>query len=362
MTPITIQAAVCRTQGKALAIENLQLAPPSNDEVRIKLAACSICHSDIAQINGSWAGSGNPFVMGHEAAGTIMDIGNEVTNFAIGDSVVVTLIRSCGNCSVCNAGHPTGCTELDDRLSPLSTEQGEVVEQGFRCGAFATHCVVQQSQIVKIPPSVSMASAALLGCAVLTGFGAVVNVADIPLNSKVAVIGNGGLGLNAIQAAVLRKANMIVAIDIFDEKLEAASAFGATATINSRQIDPFEALQELCAEGLDYVFVTAGNKEMFSKSLDMVNKYGTSVIVGMPADKDKEFEVDSHTLTSGRKILGCKMGDTIIERDIPMLIDLYEKEQLKLDELITSRYPLSQINEAIDEVLAGKALRNVIEY
>ncbi len=362
MKPINIQAAVCRKQGELLGIEQLQLSPPDDDEVRVKIDACSICHSDITQIKGNWVSSGKPFVVGHEAAGTVIDKGKNVDKIAVNDSVVVTLIRSCGHCPACKEQHPVCCDALDSSPSPLSTMDGEVIEQGFRTAAFATHCVVHHSQVVAIPHTIPKASAALLGCSVLTGHGAVVNVADIPKGANVAIVGTGGLGLNAIQAAVQRNAKKIIAIDIIDAKLTTAKQLGATAVINSRRQDPVKAVLQLCESGLDYVFVTAGNREMFSKSLEMIHKYGTSVIVGMPADDDKVFSIDSHSLTTGRKLLGCKMGDTIIDRDIPMLIEQYQNGSLKLDELITHCYPLEQINIAIDEVVAGNALRNIIRF
>jgi len=361
---LAIRAAVCREYGSALTIEDLILDYPQRDEARVRLKACAVCHSDISMLRGEWAGSGAPTVAGHEAAGIVEAIGDNVESVSVGDHVVVTLVRSCRQCDACKAGHTvccTGTTDLDTE-SRLRDSSGHRVEQGLRTGAFAEACVVHQSQLVRIPGDIEFVSAALLGCGVITGFCSVTNVANIERGSKVVVIGAGGLGLNTIQGAALSGASMIVAVDVLDNKLQAAVDFGATHAINALEKNAVTEVTEFCDGGADYVFVTAGRSDAISQSIDMLGKYGTSVILGMPPDDDRMFTLDSHMLTTGRKILGSKLGDTCIRDDIPNLIELYRQGRLRLDELVSDTYPLDDINRALEIAERGEALRNVIVF
>ncbi len=364
MNTYTMQGAVCNEFGARLVIENLYLDDPQEGEVRVRLKATAICHSDISNLRGEWAGGSVPTVAGHEAAGIVESTGGAVDSVAVGDNVVVTLVRSCGQCDACNAGHTvccTGTTALDSE-SRLRNSAGRIVEQGLRTAAFAQACVVHHSQLVRIPDEISFVSAALLGCGVITGFCSVTNVAEIENGSTVVVIGAGGLGLNTIQGAALSGASVIIAVDVLDNKLQAASEFGATHTINALHKNAVTEVTSICNGGVDYVFVTAGRSDAFSQSIDMLHKYGTSVILGMPPDDDRMFSVDSHLLTTGRKVIGSKLGDTCIKDDIPNLINLYQKGKLKLDELVSNTYPLNDINRAIETAERGEALRNVIVF
>ncbi len=364
MNASTIQAAVCNEYGAPLAIEELILGNPREGEVRVRLKAAAICHSDISNLRGEWAGGSTPTVAGHEAAGVVESIGDGVDSPSVGDHVVVTLVRSCGQCDACRAGHTVCCNGTFDldKESRLENSAGQRVEQGLRTAAFAEACVVHHSQLVRIPDEMSFISAALLGCGVITGFCSVTNVAKIESGSKVVVIGAGGLGLNTIQGAALSGASVIIAVDVLENKLQAASKFGATHTINSSNNNAVTEVTSICPGGADYVFVTAGRSDTFSESIDMLHKYGASVILGMPPDDDRMFSIDSHVLTTGRKVLGSKLGDTCIRDDIPNLISLYQKGKLKLDELVSNTYPLNDINRAIESVERGEALRNVIVF
>ena len=364
MTAIRIRAAVCYEHGAPLVVEKLTLADPAKHEVRVRLKAVAICHSDISSLRGEWAGGATPTVAGHEASGIVESIGPFVESVAVGDQVVVTLVRSCGKCDACKAGHTVCCSGVTalDKASRLSNSAGVAVEQGLRTAAFAEACVVHDSQVVRIPGEVPFVSAALLGCGVITGFCSVTNIAKAEAGSKVVVIGIGGLGLNAIQGAVLCGASKIIAVDVLDSKLKAAREFGATDIINARFADVVATVKSLCGNGADYVFVSAGSSQAFSQSISMLNKYGSSVILGMPPDSDKDFVVDSHALTTGRKVLGSKMGDTCIREDIPRLVDLYQQGKLKLDEIVSKTYSLTDINEALEDAERGESLRNVIVF
>ncbi len=359
-----MKAAVCREHGKPLVIENLELAEPQAGEVRVRIAACAICHSDIIYMDGGWGGE-LPAVYGHEAAGVVEQIGPGVSLVKPGDHVVVTLIRSCGHCFFCAQGDPHICeTRFPlDFNSPLHRDDGEKVVHGLRTGAFAEQVVVDASQVVAIPESVPLDSASLLACGVITGLGAVVNTAKVPPGSSVVVVGTGGVGLNSVQGAALSGAKTIIALDLDDGKLAAAKAFGATHGINTAQENALAQIQALTGgRGADYVFVTVGSTAAIEQSVDFARRGGTICIVGMPPSGAMAAFEAVNIADSGKKLIGSKMGSTRLQIDMPGLVELYRQGRLKLDELITNRYPLEQINEAIDSVRRGEALRNVIVF
>ena len=359
-----IKAAVCRAFGEPLAIEAIDLADPGPEDVEVEIKACAICHSDISYIEGAWGGD-LPAVFGHEAAGIVRRTGSAVTGFTPGDAVVVTLIRSCGKCPYCASGSQVMCEEVFDldRNGPIHSPSGEAVWQAMRSGAFAEAVVVHHSQMVKIPSDMAFDEASLLACGVITGYGAVVNTAKLKPGQSAAVVGCGGVGLNAIQGAALSGAGMVVAIDVADSKLEAAKKFGATHTINLTKQNAAETIKALTNNhGVDFVFVTVGAKQAFDSAFDYITKNGTVVIVGMPPS-GVLASYDPGTMAAwNQKILGSKMGETIISKDIPALTQAWQEGRLKLAELITGRYPLDRINEAIEGVTKGEALRNVIVF
>ncbi len=242
-------------------------------------------------------------------------------------------------------------------------KDGQDIYQGLRTGAFAEYVVVDQSQVVPIPEEVPFECAALLACGVITGLGAVVNTARVPAGSAVVVIGTGGVGLNSVQGAALAGAQPIVAVDISNAKLETSRIFGATHTVNPTQEDTKEAVRSLTrGRGADYVFVTVGSAEAIEQGLGLLRRAGTLVVVGMPASGIKaEIEVVTFANNSQR-MLGSKMGSARLGVDVPKLVALYRQGRLKLDELITARYPLEDINRAIADVKRGEALRNVIVF
>lgn len=359
-----MKAAVCREFGKPLVIEEVNLADAGPGEVKVKLAATAICHSDISYADGAWGGD-LPAVYGHECAGVVESIGLGVTTVKVGDPVVVTLIRSCGHCHGCVRGMPVTCsTQFPlDAKSPITDKSGKPLVQSMRTGGFAEQVLVHESQCVTIPGNVPMTSASLLACGVITGFGAVTNTARVPAGSHVVVIGTGGVGLNSIQGARVSGARTVIAVDIADNKLEAAKGFGATHGINSSKENVLERVMQLTdSRGADYVFVTVGAKGAFDSSYAMLAKGGSTVLVGMPASGVMS-EIDPGTMAAySQNVLGSKMGSARIQVDIPNLVDLYQQKRVKLDELITKTYPLEEINEAIATVKRGEALRNVIVF
>jgi Zn-dependent alcohol dehydrogenase len=364
LTTRRVKAAVCRTFGQPLVIEEIQIAAPRAGEIGVRLAACAICQSDIHYLEGAWGGD-LPAVYGHEAAGVVDEVGADVEGFAIGDHVVVTLIRSCGSCPHCTRGDTVHCeaTFGPDGPGPLSTVDGEEIVQGLHTGAFAERVVVHNSQAVVIPAEIPLHSASLLACSVITGFGAVVNTAQMEPGCTVVVIGTGGVGLNTVQGAAHSGARTVIAVDLSDAKLEAARTLGATHTVNPGREDVVGMIQALTdGRGADYVLVTVGAKAAVEQGPALLRRGGTIVIVGMPASGVTATIDPGAIAHSGQRILGSKMGSTRIAVDVPRLVELYREGTLKLDELISGRYPLEEINDAIASAQAGEAFRNVIVF
>jgi Zn-dependent alcohol dehydrogenase len=357
-----MRAAVCYEFGQPLVIDEIELDPPKLGEVRVRVTACGICHSDLHRLRGERGGA-LPIVAGHEVAGIVEELGPGASGVEPGDRVIVSLLRSCGRCFFCQTGAPHHC----EHVFPLQTEtrlhtrDGVPIVQGVNVGGFAEQVVVDQSQIVKVPDGLPMESVALLACGVITGFGAVVNTANVPAGSSVVVIGTGGVGMNAIQGARLSGAYPIVAVDVLDGKLEDAQGFGSTHGVNATRADAVEAVRAITGpRGADYVFVTVGSAQAAALGLNLVREAGSLVLVGMPpTGVDLPLPV-FETVFRSVKILGSKMGSTRLSVDVPRLLDLYQAGHLQLDELITERYPLERINEAIASVERGEALRHVI--
>ena len=363
---IEIQAAVCRGFGEPLAIETLRLAPPREGEVRVKVHASSVCHSDIIYMDGGWGGD-LPAVFGHEVAGVVTDVGPAVgaTDIGAGDRVLVSLLRSCGRCEFCEAGIPTQCaTEFAIDSAPRLTDaDGRPVRAGLRVGGFAESVVVDASQVVRIPAGVADDAACLISCGVMTGFGAALNTAKVQAGDAVAVVGCGGVGLNCVQGAALAGALPLVAIDVTDDKLAQARAFGATQTVNAANGDAAErALALTGGRGFDVVMTAVGSARAVEQGLGLLAPNGALVAVGMPPD-DERVSLNATALSHhGRRILGCKMGDARLRLDVPRLFRLYRAGRLRLDELISSRRPLAEINASIELARRSQNLRHVIVF
>ncbi|NHQ73843.1 zinc-binding dehydrogenase [Roseovarius gahaiensis] len=358
----TIKAAVCHAFGQPLVIEEVQLRAPHMGEVEVTLDAVAICHSDISFADGAWGGS-LPAIYGHEAAGRVTALGAGVTGLQEGDPVIVTLIRACGACPSCGAGRPTGCeTPYDGDHGPLSTKDGGTLHQAMACGAFAEKVVVDHSQVVKIPGDMAMDAASLLACGVITGVGAVINAAGLRAGQDVVVIGAGGVGLNAIQGARIAGARRIVAVDMSAEKLADAQSFGATDGVLASEPEPWEVAKQAMGRGADAVLVTVGAEKVYDQAALYLAGGGKVIMVGMPATGAQSTYEAGNFAATGQSMVGSKMGDVVIRRDIPWMIDLYQQGRLKLDELISKRWSLDQINAAIADTKSGRARRNVIMF
>jgi len=356
----TIRAAVCTEFNQPLVIEELILAAPQAGEVEVTLDACAICHSDIIYAEGKWGGT-LPAVYGHEAAGKITATGPGVTTYATGDRVIVTLIRSCGTCPSCAAGAPAICGSAMPS-APLSRQDGSPVHQAMYCGGFAEKVVVDQSQIARVPDQMPLDVASVLSCGVITGVGAAVNAAKIRAGEDVVVIGAGGVGLNAIQGARIAGARRIVAVDMMENKLDDARLFGATDVILASSDAPWDQLHRMIGRRADAVLVTVGATQVYDTAPNFLAPAGRLVMVGMPGNDQNASYAPDNIASYGQQLIGTKMGDTILSRDIPWMADLYLQGRLKLDELISNRWSLDQINDAIADTKSGNARRNVIVF
>jgi S-(hydroxymethyl)mycothiol dehydrogenase len=356
-----IKAAVCTAFDSPLVIEDLDLRAPAAGEIEVTLEAVAICHSDIHFAEGAWGGD-LPAVYGHEAAGRISAVGPGVSDLAEGQRVVVTLIRACGSCPNCATGKPTICETPHPNTSPLSREDGTSVVQAMNCGAFAERVVVDQSQVVPLPDDMPPEAVALMACGVITGVGAIVNAGRLRAGEDVVVIGAGGVGLNAIQGARIAGARRIVAVDMTEEKLETAKNFGATDGVLATGDAPWKDVLRVLGRGADLVAVTVGAIPAYNNAPRYLGWGGRMVMIGMPHSGAMAQYEPVILAYMAQGMTGSKMGDVVIRRDIPWLADLYAQGRLKLDELVSGRWTLDQINEAIDDTKAGGAKRNVILF
>ena len=360
-----MKAAVLHEVGKPLVVEDLQVDNPGPREVLVRTAAAGICHSDYHYMNGSWAGD-LPVALGHEASGIVEKVGRDVTYLAPGDHVISCLSIFCGNCRNCLAGKPYICDDTDalERQAeekPRLSLNGRAVHQGFSLAAFAEQMLLHEHALVKIRPDMPLDRAALIGCAVTTGVGAVIRTAAVEPGSTVAVIGCGGVGLSAISGAALAGASRIIAIDIHDHKLELAKQFGATEGVNASDTDPVETVLEMTGGGLDYSFEALGLKKTCEQAFAMLRPSGTACVIGMVPEGEK-LEIDAGELLDDRRLIGSNMGSNVFRIDMPRFVDFYLDGKLNLDAMISQRVPLERINEAYADMLAGNVARTVITF
>lgn len=360
--PSTIRAAVCRDFGAPLSIETLTLRDPGAGEVEVKVEAVAICHSDISYMDGGWGGD-LPLVFGHEAAGHVTSVGAGVRGYGVGDRVLVTLIRSCGSCPTCAVGKPAYCEGNEARDPVLADASGGAVNKAMESGAFAEKVIVDPSQLAPLGDDIPLDAACLLACGVPTGVGAVVNTAQVRPGQSVVVIGAGGVGLNVIQGAQIAGAARIIAMDLEPSKLEDAKVFGATDGVLASDPKPWKAVRAATGgRGADHVFVSVGAIPAYDMALRLLAPLGMAYAVGMPHSGDVSSYEPVIIAALGQGMKGTKMGDVVLTRDIPWMVDLYGQGRLKLDELISKTWSFDQINEAIADTRTGQARRNVIRF
>jgi Zn-dependent alcohol dehydrogenase len=359
-----MKAAVCYELNKPLVIEDVELRAPGKGEVKIRLAATAICHSDIHDWKGEMPGS-VPFIPGHESAGRVEKVGAGVTSVKSADPVVVSLLASCGRCYYCLTGLPHLCEHRFDppREPRVRNKKGQVIELRANIGGFAEYVVVDESQLVKLPEDMPLESAALLACGVTTGFGGVVNRARVRPFQSVVVMGVGGVGINAIQGAAYTGAYPVIAVDVLQPRLKMALDFGATHTVNARNEKAAEEIRKLTSgRGADFVFVTVGSIAAIKQGMSFTAQRGTTVMIGLPSFKDQLSLSPLEMIPTEKNLIGGFMGATNLKIDIPNLVNLYQSGRLKLDELITARFHLERINEAMALTERGEGMRNVITF
>ena len=354
------RAAVLYEYNTPLVVEEVEVDGPREGEVLVKLAASGVCYSNYHTIKGHTPSYKCPIVLGDEGAGTVVEIGPGVTTVKPGDPLILSWVPYCSNCYYCNRGMLNLCEKASSR-SPFSKD-GQRLNNYSHVSSFAEYTVVPEAGAIPIGPDVPLDKAALIGCAVPTGWGAVVNTAGVEPGASVAIIGLGGIGLSAVMGAVAVNAGKIIGVDIKDSKLEMSKGFGVTHTINSTQGNLVQQLKDLTeGRGVDYAFDTIGIPEVTANAFAAIRPGGTVVTVGINADW-AEVTLSFPLIYSERKLLGCAYGSIKPPVDIPRLVDLYMTGKLDLDRLVTKRFPLEEINEAFDTMLTGEVARSIIEY
>ena len=371
------KAAVLRRMGveppyaetKPLSIETVELDPPGRDEVLVRIGAAGLCHSDLSVINGDRPRP-LPMALGHEAAGVVEEVGEGVENLARGDHVVMVFMPSCGHCLPCAEGRPALCepgAAANGAGTLLSGARrlhcdGAEVNHHLGCSAFAVYAVVSRRSVVQIDPELPLEEAALFGCAVLTGVGAVVNTARVQAGASVAVIGLGGVGLASLLGAAAAGARRIVAVDLSDEKLGLARQLGATDTVNARDPDAAEQVRGATGGGVEFAFEMAGSIRALELAYRITRRGGTTVTAGLPPPTAALPLPVVNLVGEERTVKGSYIGTCVPTRDIPRYVELYRRGRLPVDRLMSGKLALEEINAGFDRLHEGKAVRQVIGF
>ena len=348
--------------GKEAKVESgLTLRDLRAGEVRVRIEAAGLCHSDVSVLNGTIAFP-PPVVLGHEGAGEVIAVAPDVTNVAVGDHVVLSTLGNCGQCGQCDRGKPTFCRQSLGKLNRPFALGDQKVFQFANLGVFCEETVVKATQAIRIPSHLPLASASLIGCGVLTGVGAVFNRAKVQHGESVVVIGVGGIGLNVIQGAALSDGLPIIAVDTNPAKEAYAKAFGATHFLCPGPEDNLvDMVKEICPNGVDYVFECVGSVALIKASTEMLDWGGSVIMLGVPKmGTEASFVVN--TMYNDKSILGCRYGSARPQYDIPLMVRLYESGRLKLDELVSATYDLADFQLALDELHEGKLARGVLTF
>lgn len=359
-----MKAAVFREVGQPLEVEEISISKPGPREVLIKTAAAGVCHSDLHFVEGLYPAQ-TPMVLGHESAGVVEQVGSAVSYVKPGDHVITCLSVFCGHCEMCLTGHMSLCASPEVRRGkdeePRLSQESQPMHQFANLSSFAEQMLVHEHGIVKIREDMPLDRAALIGCGVTTGVGAVFHTAAVEPGSTVAVIGCGGIGLSCINGAALAGAARVIAIDTVDSKLEMAKVFGATDVINGSDGDSVEQVRELTGGGVQYSFEAIGLKQTAEDSFSMIRPGGTATIIGM-IPVGVKIELMGSAFLQEKKIQGSMMGSNRFRVDMPRFIDFYLAGKLHLDEMVSKRIGLSDINEAFVDMKAGTVARSVIIF
>ena len=363
-----MQASILFEPGHPLEVEDVELAPPKEDEVVVRMAASGVCHSCLHTADGSWRGFPMPIVLGDEGAGVVEEVGSGVRNLKPGDHVVLSWAPTCGECHYC----VTGRSQLCERVAPergtlldgttRMTLKGKPVYHYGHVASYASYSVVPSGCAIPIRNDMPLEEAALIGCSVMTGVGAVMNTASVPPGASMAVFGVGGIGLNVVQGGSLVAAHPIIAVDINEKKLEYAQSLGASHGIDASQDDPVEAIWDITGRGADYAFIAVGEASVINQAWKCLAPGGVAVMIGLPPT-GSTVTFDTGELQANERVLrGCKYGSAKVRDDFPRMVELYLAGRLKINELITNRYSLEEANEAFRALAAGEVARGLIVF
>jgi len=357
-----MKAAVLRAVKQPLTIEDVEISKPGPREVLVRTVAAGVCHSDLHFQTGAYTYP-MPAVLGHESAGVVEQVGSEVHYVVPGDHVITCLSVFCGSCEFCLSGRPALCTKQGLRRAqtdaPRLSQNGTPIWQFLDLSSYAEQMLVHENAIVKIRKDMPLDRAALIGCGVTTGVGAVFNTAKVAPGSTVAVIGCGGVGLSAVQGAAIAGAGRVIAVDMLDSKLELARKFGATDTVNAKKGDPVAQVKELTSGGVDYSFEAIGLKIAAEQAFAMLKNGGTATVIGM-IPLGQKVELPGFDFLLEKKIQGSSMGSNRFRTDMPKYVEMYLNGKLNLDDLVSRRIKLSEVNDAFAALSTGEVARSVI--
>src|SRR6204780_2894293 len=359
-----MRAAVFHAPHQPLTIEEVEIEKPKRREILLRTAYAGLCHSDLHFMEGLYPYPA-PAVLGHEGAAVVEAVGEDVTYVKPGDHVITCLSVFCGECDYCTTGHTNLCDNTEVKLLPGAARRmkwkGQTLNQAFNLSVFAANMLVPEHAGVKITKAIPLDRAALVGCGVMTGVGAVFHAAKVEPGSTVAVIGCGGIGLSAVNGAAMAGASRIIAIDTVASKLEVARAMGATDTINASNADPVEMVKEMTGGGVPYSFEAIGTKATAEQSFRMLRPGGTATIIGM-IPLGTKIELHGADFLRDRKIQGTSMGGNRFRVDMPRLLELYVQGKLKLDHMISGHIKLGEINEGFARMKQGTLVRQLIDF
>jgi S-(hydroxymethyl)glutathione dehydrogenase/alcohol dehydrogenase len=358
-----MKAAVLNSIPSPLEIEDISIDRPGPREVLVRTTAAGVCHSDLHFSEGLWV-TPTPVVMGHESAGVVEAVGSEVTYVQPGDHVIACVSVFCGACEYCLTGRPALCSSPERARQPGApprlSRDGEPVQQFALLAGYAEQLLLHEHGLVKITKDMPLDRAALIGCGVITGVGCVFHTAKVQPGETVAVIGCGGIGLNAVQGAVLAGASRVIAVDLLAAKLERAKQFGATDLVDGSTGDPIAQVKELTGGGVDHAIEAIGAKVAAEQAFAMIKRGGLATVIGMIPQGTK-IELPGPELLS-KRIQGSTMGSNRFRIDMPRIIDFYLQGRLKLDELVSARLPLEKVNDAFAAMKAGEVARSVLVF